>query len=345
MRVRADRVVLLLTLGIAAHVAAQTPAPGASRTRGNASIAGRVINPDGSAAANARVVVYAVVEDAPAAVVATTTSTYDGRYEAGGLPPGEFMVGVTAPSRSGGFGGESKRPTAMPVESFYPGVVDRNRAEPVRVFEGIATEGIDVWLAPAPQRFTISGRVFWPDGMRPDDLTLEYGGPGAIRRGIWYLTDPGGLFTIEGAAAGTYVLLARGNTPAGPLIGIASTDVAIGPVEDVRVTLRVPGSIEGLVTFEGTTRPAGVDLQVIPQQMLLTLSPLYPVTETPVGGDGRFTIQHVYGEYTLTVKGLPAAWRIRRVLRNGSALPDSRIIVPAGERVTGIEVVMGIGAT
>ena len=64
------------------------------------------------------------------------------------------------------------------------------------------------------------------------------GGAGGVRHGIWYVHDPGGLFTIEGAAQGTYVLYVRGETAAGPLIGVASTDVSLGPVEDVRVTLR-----------------------------------------------------------------------------------------------------------
>jgi hypothetical protein len=312
--------------------------------RRTGSIAGRILHPDGAAADNARIAVYAIREGAAAAIVGTATSSYDGRYEVTGLPAGTFIVGVT-PQKAGGFGGEIKRSPAPPVETLYPGVTDRDRAQPIAVFEGVPTEGIDVWLAPAPQRFSISGRVFWPDGIEVNNLTIEYGGPEAIRRGIWYVNDPGGLFTIEGVAQGTYVLLARGETASGPLIGIASTDVALGSVEDVRLLMRRPGAIEGRMVVEGAGTTPFADLRVSPVQMLLKLSPLYPIEVSFVSEDGRFEIPHLGGEYTIDVDGLPRGWRVRRTMRNGTLVPDSRIVAPLGERVTGIEIVIGSGST
>lgn len=343
MRVRTGLLLLLLTQATSGDLDAQNAA--SSRpVRRTASIAGRILHPDGAAADSAKVAVYAVREGAAAAIVGTATSSYDGRYEVTGLPAGTFIVGVT-PQKAGGFGGETKRPTAMPVETLYPGVTDRDRAQPISVFEGIPTEGIDVWLAPAPQRFSIGGRVFWPDGIEVDNLTIEYGGRDAIRRGIWSVDDPGGVFTIEGVAEGTYVLLARGETASGPLIGIASTDVALGSVEDVRLALRRPGAIAGRIVVEGAGTTPFADLHVSPVQMLLKLSPLYPVEAASVSEDGRFEIPHLGGEYTIDVEGLPRGWRIRRTLRNGALVPDNRIIVPLGERVTSVDIVIGNGAT
>ena len=167
----------------------------------------------------------------------------------------------------------------------------------------------------------------------------------AIRRGIWYVNDPGGLFTIEGVAQGTYVLLARGETASGPLIGIASTDVALGSVEDVRLLMRRPGAIEGRMVVEGAGTTPFADLRVSPVQMLLKLSPLYPIEVSFVSEDGRFEIPHLGGEYTIDVDGLPRGWRVRRTMRNGTLVPDSRIVAPLGERVTGIEIVIGSGST
>ena len=108
---------------------ATAPQNGARATRKSGSIAGRVIHADGAAAEGARVAVYAMREGAPAAIVATATSAYDGRYQVNSLPAGQFAVGVT-PQRIRGFGGDSRRLTSPPVETLYPGTTDRLKAEP-----------------------------------------------------------------------------------------------------------------------------------------------------------------------------------------------------------------------
>jgi len=309
-----------------------------------ASIAGRVIHTDGAAAEGARVAVYAVREGAPAAIVGTAISSYDGRYEVTGLAAGRFVVGVT-PQRVRGYGGDSRRLATPAVETLYPGTTDRMKAQPIVVFDGIPTEGIDVWLEPAAQRYSISGRVFWPDGVAVENLVIEYGGPDNVHHGIWYVSDPGGLFTVEGASRGTNVLLARADTSNGPLLGIAATDVFNDSVQDVRVTLRQPGTIDGRLVIEGAAGPAPGTLRLTPMQMLLTLSPLYPVVEATPDGSGRFTLTQLLGVFTMTVRGLPPGWRVRRVTRSGAVLPDNQVTVLPGERVNGIEVVIASSAT
>ena len=174
---------------------------------------------------------------------------------------------------------------------------------------------------------------------------MEYGGPDEVHHGLWYVDDPGGLFTIEGASRGTYVLLARVDTPTGPLIGLATTDVFNDSVQDVRIALRAPGAIEGRVVVEGRIDEAYdlSTLRVIPVQKLLTLSPLYPTEEATVDHNGRFHVSNAVGAYTLGVHGLPAGWRVRRVTRAGAALADNQVNVSSGERATGIEIVIGDG--
>jgi hypothetical protein len=81
-------------------------------------------------------------------------------------------------------------------------------------------------------------------------------------------------------------------------------------------------------------------LRLTPVQARLTLSPLYPVADATPDSTGRFTMPHLLGEFTIAVNGLPPGWRVRRVTRGGATLPDDRITVTAGERVTGIEVVV-----
>ena len=341
MLVRAVIAALLLVIGVADTAAAQT---GTRASRKSASIAGRVIHADGAAAEGARIAVYAVREGAPAAVVGTATSSYDGRYEVTGLPAGRFVVGVT-PQRIRGYGGDSRRLARPAVETLYPGTTDRMKAQPVTVFDGMPTEGIDIWLEPAAQRYSISGRVVWPDGVAVENVVIEYGGPDNVRHGIWYVSDPGGLFTVEGASRGTYVLLVRADTSKGPLIGIAATDVFNDSVQDVRVTLRQPGTIEGRLVIEGAAGPDPATLLLAPTQTLLTLSPLFPVVEATPDGSGRFTVTPLLGEFMMTVRGLPPGWRVRRVTRSGASLPDNRVTVLPGERLNGIEVVIASSAT
>jgi len=332
---------LLIAAGVIASTFGDASAQSSAGTsRKNAAIAGRIIHADGAAAEGARVAVYAVREGAPAGVVGTATSSYDGRYEVTGLPAGRFVVGVT-PQRIRGFGGVSRRLTSPPVETLYPGTSDRMKAQPIAVFDGTATEGIDIWLEPAAQRYSISGRVSWPDGVDIEKFVIEYGGPESVHHGIWYVTDPGGLFMLEGASRGTYILLARADTPKGPLIGIAATDVSNDSVQDVRITLRPPGRLEGRIVIEGAGGPDLSSLRLTPTQALLTLSPLYPVADATPDGAGRFAMPDLLGEYTIAVQGLPPGWRVRRVTRTGSALPDNRVKVLAGERVTGVDVVIG----
>lgn len=335
MKPLALAVAVLTAIG-SAEVSAQSSRR--KQTTGTGSIAGRVIHADGAAAEGARVAVYAVREGAPAAVVATTTSAHDGRYEVSGLSEGQFAVGVT-PQRVRGFGGDSRRATST-AETLYPGVADRLKAIPIAVFEGLPTEGIDIWLAPAPQRYSISGKVSWPENVTVENIVIEFGGQEDVHDGVWYVKDPGGLFTIEGASPGTYLLLARGETANGPLLGLVATDVS-DDVHDVRILLRTPGTVEGRIVIDGSSGPDVASLRVAPTQMLLTLSPLYPASEAPVDSAGHFALTQLAGQYTLDVRGLPPGWRVRRVTRGGTPLPDNRIVVPPGSRITGVQVVVG----
>jgi hypothetical protein len=328
-------------LALAAYEAT-TLAQGAPKRA--SSIAGRIIQPDGAAAENARVSVYAVRQDAPGRTPSgSAISSYDGRYEIGGLPAGTYVIGVTpaiatAPTPRG-----VARPS--PVETFYPDTALVERAQRIQLVEGVPVEGIDVWLSPAPQRYTVSGRVFLPDGIEPRQLFIEYGGPDVIRRGIWYVYDPGGLFEIEGVAQGPLVMLARAETDKGVYMGVASTVITVESVQDVRIAMRVPGRIEGVVVFERDLPQGAAGLIITPVQTLLRLSALYPLQEVRLERDRRFQIPDALGTYTFDVQGLPQGWRVKRVRRSGQPAPDNRIIVGAGEVVTGVEVLVGPGAT
>jgi hypothetical protein len=294
-------------------------------------IAGRISNPDGTPAPDAPVFAAVADRDGRLRVVAEAVSAWDGRYELRMVPAGQYVVGARSNPRSS--------------VTLYPGVADDAPRRTVRVFDGVPTEGIDVWLQPAPQRYSVSGRVFWPEGRDISNLAIEYGGPAAERSGIWYVFDPGGLFTIEAAAAGAMVMLARADTADGPLMGMAATDVSVAPVEEVRITLERPGSLEGRLVFERPLPAGRRASRVVLIHTLLRVSPLYPVEDAAVDPDGRFRVPSARGEYAFRVDGLPAGWGVARVRRNGRDAAGGRVIVGPGETLAGIEVVVAPGAS
>jgi hypothetical protein len=288
------------------------------------SIAGRIITPEGAAAPD--VDVFVARRDQPDSVIAKTRSAWNGRYELTGLPPGEFFVGASAD------------PTLV---TLYPGVGERERATPVNLFEGVPAEGIDIWLLPAPRRFNVSGRITDAQGRGVRDVDIEYGNPGGAQAGLWSVHQPDGFFLIEGVPSGTVVMLARAEVADGPLMGVASTDVSVGSIEDVRLMLGRPGQVEGRVVPERGTLPSGVRPRVVLLQTLLTPSALYPDEAVTASADGSFRIDKVVGQFRIDVRDLPDGWTVARILRDGQPLSDRRLTVPVGARIGALEIRVG----
>jgi hypothetical protein len=320
----------------------------------SASIAGRVIRPDGSAAPEIGVVAARRGPGGQAVLLldSATTSASDGRYEIAGLPPGEYLVAAQPGLRTGGVmktdAGASPGGAAVsrvsPEEAFrvtlYPGVPASERGETVTVFEGINVEGIDIWLTPA-QRFNVSGRVFWPVGVAPGPITIDYGDPAGSRSGLWYVSDPGGLFTLLSIPPGPLTLLVRAESDQGPLLGLATTTVAVDSVEDVRIVVDRPGRVRGRVVYEGEVPQERRAHTVRLVQKLLKVSALYPVPEATPAPDGRFEIGGALGEYEIELPGLGAGLTISRVRRRGVTLQGNRLGVAGGELVDDLEIVVG----
>ena len=284
-------------------------------------IAGRIITPEGAAAPD--VDVFVAPRDRPGSVIAKTRSAWDGRYQLNGLPPGEFFVGA------------SSDPALV---ALYPGVAERERATLVRLFDGVPAEGIDIWLLPAPRRFNVSGRVTDPQGRAVRDVDIEYGGPGGTQAGLWSVRQPDGFFLIEGVPSGTLVLLARAEAASGPMMGVASTDVTVSSIEDVRLMLGTPGRVEGRIVPEHGTLPPGVRPRVVLVQTLLTSSALYPDEATTAGADGSFRMDRLVGHFRVDVRDLPEGWSVTGILRDGRPLSDRQLTVPVGATISSLEI-------
>jgi Carboxypeptidase regulatory-like domain len=323
----------------------------------SATISGRVIRSNGAAAPGIEVALARRQRGTLATIEGTQTVTaWDGRYTIADLPPGTYQLVATrvvAPVASSvGTSGPSVTPTEQAafeinetradefVRTLYPGVPATQAGESVTLLEGIAADGIDIWLAPA-RRFTVSGRVFWPANVAVDHITLEYGAPGGRQADVWTVSDPGGLFTAAGVAPGPVVLLASADSEMGRLLGIGSTDARVADVQDVAISLVPPGSVQGRVDFAPELPSAARPGTVVLDPTALRVSPLFAKPSAAIGSDGSFEVVNALGEYEITVPGLPRGFRITNVTRHGSTLADNRIGVGSGETTTGIVVTVG----
>jgi hypothetical protein len=183
--------------------------------------------------------------------------------------------------------------------------------------------------------------VFWPVCVAVDNITIDYGDPAGARSGLWLVSDPGGLFTLSGIAPGALTMLVRAETDQGTLMGIATTELTVDSVEDVRIVVDRPGLISGRIVYEGNVPTASRATSLVARQTLLKVSALYPVPESLIDPNGRFELRNAVGEYELDLEGLGSGYSIKRVARNGRALPMNRLGVAPGETVGNIEIVVG----
>jgi hypothetical protein len=310
------------------------------------SIAGRVAEPDGIPAPDVQVVAAVRRGNGHAILHETrTVAEWDGRYRITGLPPGEYLILVqpgtsTDPNRMrlnaerrAPESSSSTRPYFEPT--LYPGVIADAAAETVTVFEGVPVDGIDVWLIPG-ERHSIAGRIRWPEGVAAENIVIEYANLTAQRTGLWTVPEPGDLFRITSVPRGTVVLLARADSNRGPLAGAVTTEVNVDEIDDLELTLGVPGTVQGRIVNDPTLG-SGRATQIALRQRLLPVSPLYSTPEGAVGVDGQFRITNAFGVFDVDVPG----FRVVRVTQHGREIPNARIRVGLGESLTDIEVTIG----
>ena len=136
-------------------------------------------------------------------------------------------------------------------------------------------------------------------------------------------------------------MLVRADSDQGPLIGMASTEVTVDAVEDVRIVVDRPGLVAGRIVYEGSVPSASRATSVVAVQKLLKVSAIYPVPESAIDSSGRFELIGTVGEYEFALDGLASDLAIKRVMRGGRTLPMNRIGVAPGEAIRDIEIVVG----
>lgn len=316
------------------------------------SISGRVAEPDGIPAPDVQV--FAAIRRGTRHVLLHETqavAAWDGRYRITGLPPGEYLVVVlpgvsTDPNRMRA-NAERRAPESSSATrpffepTLYPGVTSVASAETVTVFEGVPVDGIDTWLMPG-ERHSISGRIVWPEDTIVENIVIEYANLTARRSGLWTVPEPGDLFRISGVPRGTVVLLARGDSGRGPVAGMITTEINVDEIDDLEIRLATPGMVEGRIVYDASVPRAARATHVVLRQRLLPVSPLYPAPESAIDADGTFRLTNALGAFEFEAVGLGAGLRITRVTRYGREIPDGRLLVGPADRITDVEVRVGM---
>ena len=228
-----------------------------------ASITGRIIRPDGSAASNVQVQAAIRSISAMPLIEGRTRSQFDGRYEISGLPPGEYSVGAMN--------------VAVPTRRTFDASADLEAER--RAIAALS----DVQWTWCPRRGRFGTRQCGHASRRRQrrgDRHLAHTGAAfqCVRSGVlarrhggqehhYRLRRPGradpvsgwspipkGYSTLAGIAPGALTLLVRAETDQETLLGIGSTEVSVDAVEEVRVVVDRPGVIAGRIVYEGMCR-------------------------------------------------------------------------------------------
>jgi len=326
------RCALVVGLSLAATAANAAAQPSPAGPAG--SISGRVIRPDGIPQPDAEVVTATRGRDGRLQTLSWRTRTaFDGRYEIRDVPEGRYLVLVRTL-------GSDAPMQGRPLATLFPGVADSEAGVAVTVFAGVPVEGIDIWLLPSPRRFQVSGRVVDHEGRDLENVSIEFGFPRTRADSVWTLTEPGGLFALEGVPPGSIVLRARADGPTGPLIGVVSTDLAIESPQDVRIVVRDPGCVHGRVQVPGGGPvPAGLRLALVPT--LLRPSALFPAEPASPDASGRFALAGGPGEHELIVEGLPPGWTVLRIHQGTSTAQLATLWLSPGTTLENVGVDIG----
>lgn len=291
----------------------------------------------------------------PAGSFGAVPSDDRGHYRIYGLMPGTYVV-AAAPAASSmivmpGPGGAITSVNAYAgfATTYFPGTAAADEAQTLVVAlgqEAVADFGL------------VGVKVARVNGLVRDSQGKPFRGASVTLRRtrftgeqpIFAQTGDDGAFAVATVPPGEYVLdvrqMRRGPMAASPE-EFASVPVSVAG-EDVTNLLITTGSgatVRGRVIFEGAKSPrpsAALPLRVMPSPVEpgTYVNPITSAEDGLVDEEGNFQIAGVAGNVLLRVGPIPPGWTQKRVSAGGRDVTDTGINVPAGETLTGVEVVL-----
>ncbi len=316
-------------------------------------LGGRITDEFGEPVANASVSAwrYAYVGGTRRMVAAgqnsRDTTDDQGQFRLFGLPPGEYFVSATL--RSGG--PEVTDPMGEPsgyAATSYPGTT--NAAEAAKITLAVSQENTSVSFGLIATRMVqVSGQVITSSGSPANGGTVRLmpagaGGRPAIAAqsgGAGNRIDQNGTFRLPSVAAGRYVLQERSG---GRDFELARMDLVVGAENVDGVTLvTAPGAtLSGHVVsdtgepfdfrpsqLQSGARPGSPDAMAVPQGG----------GGSRVGNDWSFVLPNIT-DVVLIRASAPQGWATKAVHVNGQDITDTPVEFPAGQAVSGAQIVL-----
>jgi Carboxypeptidase regulatory-like domain len=298
-----------------------------------------------------------------------------GQYRLFGLTPGEYYVNASI--RGGenmmfdmGPAAAVAHPTASNPGSgyaptYYPGTANAAEAQKIDVAAGQEAQSTDFVLQPV-RLSRVSGTVISSEGKPVESAMVnamqrstEMGGmvmPHTAR------TDRTGAFTLSGLPPGDYVLQTRsvqvssgsdGNFsvrvagpdgPGGdPEFGTLPITIGSEEMSNVTIVTSKGTTASGRVTFDGAPPPnvTALRLAALPaadETMPMMFGPGGP--GQTLSADGTFELKGLFGRRYFRLLNAAGGWMIDSVRLDGQDVTDSGVEFKAGDRVSGIEVVV-----
>ncbi|HKQ74280.1 MAG TPA: carboxypeptidase-like regulatory domain-containing protein [Blastocatellia bacterium] len=276
-----------------------------------------------------------------------------GIYRIYGLSAGRYLVSAGFTTREGLMAiTVNRNPYQL---TYHPDTTEQSKARVVEVSEGFEATGVDIKVAEPKKTYNVFGRVENAETGQPvAGVSLHIGSlmDGGKRIGRMEtfdnLTDARGEFHLQGILPGKYAVFSGREQDSD--FYSESTIIEIGEEDltGVVVKVRRSGSISGEVVIEGANDPAILSkLSQIEIYANVRSEELSAQTGSLIkpGAGGGFVIKGLKaGMVSFTISNRPGMekFSIVRIEHNGASQREG-VQINAGERVTGVRIVIGHG--
>jgi hypothetical protein len=281
-------------------------------------ITGRVVDEEGEPIPRITVTAYryAYPQGRKALVPAESATTNDlGEYRLWGLSRGTFyLAGISFAA------GRPRSGDSEPlIPTFHPAASGLDGATPVRLSPGMQLPNLDIQMRRS-KTYRVSGVITDAASGQPvsrasvfamgEAVGLQGGGQRAMSRD--------GQFSLDGIAPGAYTIVARtfteGRGDGGSATGVGQLriEVTSSDLTGVRISLRQPAPIQGLVKLEeGEASLTSMRVQLEP----LAASQGGPGTMgSGIKEDGKFTIPNLIPmRYRMRLQNIPTGYFLKAI--------------------------------
>ncbi len=318
-------------------------------------LGGRITDEFGEPVANAVVTAfrYAYAGGArrlqPAGQNARDTTDDQGRYRLFGLPPGEYYV--SAILRSGSEAADPSGDVSGYASTYYPGTPNAGDAAAVKLALAQENNGVNFALI-ATKLVRVSGQMLASDGTPAANGIVMLMPAGANGRagaalgqgGAGNRVDQTGAFRITNVAPGRYQVIGRAG---GREFELARMDLTVGTDDVTGLTLvtAAAASITGSVTSD-----TGEPMDFRASQLQVSARSASPDTAAGpgfgpgappgrIGDDWTFALRNITDPVLIRATA-PQGWTLKAVVAGGQDVTDTPVEVPAGQTLSGVQVVL-----